>query len=78
MGQALREIKREKIKEKKGRIYLLIDGRDNYVFGIPDVPQPEYIVRGDDIVPQIMAASVLAKVTRDRLMIEYEKTLPGY
>lgn len=61
---------------KNGGIRLLVDGRDNYVFAISDLPQPEYIVRGDSIVPQIMAASILAKVTRDRLMIEFEKTFP--
>ena len=61
---------------KNGGIRLLVDGRDNYLFEIPDLPKPEYIVRGDSIVPQIMAASILAKVTRDRLMIECEKTFP--
>lgn len=55
---------------------LLIDGRDNYIFDIVDLPQPEYIIRGDSLVPQIMAASIVAKVTRDRLMVEYEITLP--
>lgn len=75
MEGALYTMKKEKRKEKKGGM-LLIDGRDNYVFDIPDLPQPEYIVRGDDIVPQIMAASILAKVTRDKLMIGYEKDLP--
>ena len=68
-------INTEKIKENKGGIFLLIDGRDNYVFDAPGLPEPEYIVRGDSKVKQIMAASVLAKVTRDRIMIEYEKTL---
>lgn len=57
---------------------LLIDGRDNYSFDIPDLPVPEYIVRGDSLIPQIMAASILAKVTRDRLMIENEILFPGY
>ena len=58
--------------------FLLIDGRDNYTFDIPALPPPEYIVRGDSIVLQIMAASILAKVTRDRLMVEYEALFPGY
>ncbi len=63
---------------KNEGVYLLIDGRDNYSFNIPGLPQPEYIVRGDSIVPQIMAASVLAKVTRDQLMIDSENMFPGY
>ncbi len=61
-------------EEKK----LLIDGRDNYVFNISGLPEPEYIVRGDTLVPQIMAASILAKVTRDHLMMDYEVSFPGY
>jgi ribonuclease HII len=36
------------------------------------------IVNGDSIVPAIMAASIVAKVERDRLMLEYDKTYPGY
>lgn len=57
---------------------LLIDGRDNYSFDIPGLPEPEYIVRGDSKIKQIMAASILAKVTRDMIMIDYENTFPGY
>lgn len=70
MSEALSQV------QNNGTHRLLIDGRDNYIFDIVDLPQPEYIVRGDDIVPQIMAASIVAKVTRDRLMVEYEITLP--
>lgn len=61
-----------------GGISLKIDGRDNYVFDIPGLPEPEYIVRGDSKIKQIMAASILAKVTRDRIMTDYENTFPGY
>lgn len=57
--------------------YLLIDGRDNYSFDI-DLPEPEYIVRGDSKVKQIMAASILAKVTRDHIMTQYEEKFPWY
>ncbi len=59
-------------------MYLMIDGRDNYIFDIPNLPQPEYIIWGDSLVPQIMAASVIAKVTRDRIMTEYEAEIVGY
>lgn len=59
-------------------VRILIDGRDNYSFSISDLPIPEYIIRGDSKVKQIMAASILAKVTRDRIMIEFEKTFPWY
>ena len=36
------------------------------------------IIKGDAKSVSIAAASVVAKVTRDRLMEEYEKVLPGY
>ena len=36
------------------------------------------IVKGDTLSASIAAASILAKVTRDRLMVEYSKQYPNY
>jgi ribonuclease HII len=36
------------------------------------------IVRGDASEPAISAASILAKVTRDRILVEYDARWPGY
>lgn len=36
------------------------------------------IIKGDAKSVSIAAASILAKVARDRLMVEYEKVFPGY
>ncbi|MEI6876257.1 MAG: ribonuclease HII, partial [Spirochaetota bacterium] len=36
------------------------------------------IVRGDSLVPAIMAASILAKVTRDRAMVRFDWLYPDY
>lgn len=36
------------------------------------------IVRGDATEPAISAASILAKVARDRILVEYELRWPGY
>ncbi len=36
------------------------------------------IIKGDAKSASIAAASIIAKVTRDRLMVEYDKVLPGY
>lgn len=36
------------------------------------------VIRGDDIVPSIAAASVIAKVLRDRVMSSLDSLYPGY
>lgn len=36
------------------------------------------IIKGDAKSVSIAAASIIAKVTRDRLMVEYDKVVPGY
>lgn len=55
--------------------YILVDGNDT----IPDVDiQQESIVKGDSKSMSVAAASVVAKVLRDRLMFEYAKEYPGY
>jgi ribonuclease HII len=44
-----------------------------------DLPCPGHaIVGGDALEPAISAASIIAKVSRDRLMIAMETTWPGY
>jgi len=54
--------------------FLLIDG----INLIPlDLPQ-RAIKRGDACCPSIAAASIVAKVTRDRLMMEYHRVYPLY
>jgi ribonuclease HII len=54
--------------------YLLIDGRDTI-----DWPCPQQaVVQGDATSLSIAAASVLAKVYRDRLLVELDAVYPGY
>ncbi len=46
---------------------------------IPGLPIPQVpIIKGDAKSQSIAAASILAKVTRDRLMKEYDKEMPEY
>ena len=54
--------------------YLLIDGRDTIEW---DCPQ-QAVVGGDARSVSIAAASVLAKVFRDRLLTELDREFPGY
>ena len=45
----------------------------------PELPcRAEAVVKGDSRVPEIAAASILAKVTRDREMAVLDKQWPGY
>ena len=54
--------------------YALIDGNK-----APELPCPgECVVKGDGRSLSIAAASIVAKVTRDRLMIEIARDFPDY
>ncbi len=56
---------------------ILVDGRDNFQFeGLPK--SPIYIVKGDDKIPQIQAASIIAKVVRDQIMENFANIYPEY
>lgn len=53
---------------------VLIDGNR-----CPTLPmRSQAVVKGDSHVAEISAASILAKVTRDREMIELDRVFPGY
>jgi len=54
--------------------YLLIDG----ISAIDSTIPQKTIKKGDSLSLSIAAASIIAKVTRDRLMIEMDATYPGY
>ncbi|QFT54185.1 ribonuclease HII [Microbulbifer sp. THAF38] len=54
--------------------FVLVDGNKK-----PDWPYPcDTVVKGDGRVAAIAAASILAKVTRDREMVELDAKYPGY
>ncbi|ABQ27910.1 ribonuclease HII [Geotalea uraniireducens] len=54
--------------------YLLIDGISKVPLSIPQ----KTIKKGDSLSLSIAAASIIAKVSRDRLMMDYETRFPGY
>ncbi|MGA3488354.1 ribonuclease HII [Micromonosporaceae bacterium DT55] len=57
-----------------GPDYVLTDG-----FGVDGLGVPGLAVwKGDQVAACVAAASVLAKVTRDRLMVELDGRFPGY
>lgn len=53
---------------------ILVDGNRNTDFGVTSIP----VVHGDALSQSIAAASILAKVTRDRMCADYEAKYPGY
>jgi ribonuclease HII len=54
--------------------HVLVDGRPVRTMRFPQTA----LVKGDARSYSIAAASVLAKVTRDRMMLEFDKLYPGY
>ena len=54
--------------------YLLVDGRPVESLG----KAQSAIVKGDSLSYSIGAASIFAKVTRDRMMIQFDIEFPGY
>ncbi|MBA5204635.1 ribonuclease HII [Pectobacterium aroidearum] len=54
--------------------FVLIDGNR-----CPALPMPsQAVVKGDSRVAEISAASIMAKVTRDREMVELDERFPAY
>lgn len=54
--------------------YLLVDGK----FTVPMALAQQALIKGESKSASIAAASIVAKVTRDRLMAEYHKQFPLY
>ncbi len=73
--QATYEAMRMAISNLKVKPDLLL----NDAVTIPEVDMKQVpIIKGDAKSASIAAASIIAKVTRDRLMVEYDQVLPGY
>tara|TARA_B100000963_G_scaffold80709_1_gene68703 strand:+ start:4814 stop:5350 length:537 start_codon:yes stop_codon:yes gene_type:complete len=65
-----RSFKNLNVKPKK----ILVDGIHVFSTSL----KIESIVGGDNLIPSISAASIVAKVYRDKLMTEYSKEFPRY
>ena len=69
----------EAMREAIGRLAVRPDILLNDAVTIPDVPIAQVpIIGGDGKSVSIAAASIVAKVTRDRMMVEYAEKFPGY
>jgi ribonuclease HII len=54
--------------------FILIDGISSIKLNIPQLT----VKKGDSLSLSIAAASIIAKVTRDRIMVQYDALYPGY
>lgn len=54
---------------------LIIDGNLNF---FPDNPKAKAVIKADDSVPAVSAASIIAKVARDNYMAEITPQYPDY
>lgn len=74
MRKAIKDLKNPKTGEMFTPDILIVDAEH-----IPNVDIRQVgIIKGDAKSISIAAASIIAKVTRDRMMVEYDKIYPGY
>ncbi len=63
----------EKASEKAPAHWFLVDGRDKV-----NIENHQTVIQGDGTSYSIAAASIIAKVTRDREMVKIDKEYPEY
>lgn len=56
------------------QVEVLLDG----LLYAPEEYRQQTIIRGDETIPVISLASIVAKVTRDRMMVSFAKQYPQY
>jgi len=75
LTKAVQKANKDAVKKLNPQpVKVLIDGRDKQILTIPY----KTIIKGDTFVREIMAASIIAKVTRDRIMVRLAKKYPRY
>lgn len=81
--QATKEAMKEAVEQAAQRLaqnysadiqHILFDAMEISQIQIPQTS----VIKGDSKSISIAAASIIAKVTRDRMMVEYAETYPGY
>ncbi|MDZ4231632.1 MAG: ribonuclease HII [Candidatus Pacearchaeota archaeon] len=62
------------LSKKTSVDFLLVDG----IFRVPGNLPQQTVIKGDELIRACAAASIIAKVVRDRLMTRYHKRYPEY
>ena len=72
--RAMRQIQETKVPFSE----IIIDGTMNFLAGTPLEKYVSTLKKGDLLVKEISAASIIAKVERDRYMMQLAEKYPGY
>lgn len=82
ISEALRLATRRAVKEIHNRhvsfSQIVIDGKVNFLRGTSLEKYVSVMIKADDLIREVSAASIIAKVARDRYMIELVKKYPEY
>ena len=76
--RAVEEVQK-KAKDGEGSFsQIVIDGKINFLSGTRLEKYVSTVVKADDLVKEVSAASIVAKVARDKYMVELSGKYPGY
>ena len=86
MTESLRLATRRAVEEVQGKAketgvsfsQIVIDGKINFLSGTRLSRFVSTAVKADDLVKEVSAASIVAKVARDKYMVELAEKYPGY
>ena len=79
LSAALCKACREAVKQIKTPFHqIIIDGTANFLRDTPLANHVQVLKKADLLVPEVSAASIIAKVARDNYMIELAKRYPDY
>ena len=82
VSEALRLATRRAVKEVQGKkvpfSQIMIDGKVNFLRGTALSKYVSTVVKADNLIKEVSAASIVAKVARDHYMYEMGSKFPGY
>ena len=79
LSQSLKLATRRAVKQIKAKYTeIIIDGTINFLAETPLENHVSTIIKADGLIPEVSAASIVAKVARDKYMVELATKYPQY